>query len=106
MDQETVAGIDFQPIARADEGGGGALLDQQRAVEFAARPEIGTLIDRHVVPAMDGIDPDLALFARPGCRSLWRRHPGRRPVEQAAADHAQGGDAELPARLDVTEQPL
>ena len=80
--------------------------DQQRAVELAARPEIGAVVDRHVVPAMGGIDPDLALFARLGRRSLRRRRRGRRPVEQAAADHAQRGDAELAARLDVAEQPL
>src|SRR5918993_1201397 len=103
MDQEIVAWIDFQPIARADESGGGALLYQQRAVELAARTEIGAVIDRHVVPAMGRIDPDLALLARLGRRSLRRRHLGRRPVQQAAADHAQGGDAELSARLDVTE---
>src|SRR5688500_6236386 len=106
MDQEIVAWVDLQPIARADESGGGALLYQQRAVEFAARPEIGTFVDRHVVPAMGGIDPDLALFARLGRRSLRRRRLGRRPVQQSTADHAQRGDAELPAGLDVAEQPL
>src|ERR687897_2921656 len=106
MDEEIIAWVDLQPIARADEGGGGALLYQQRAVELTARPKIGTVIDGHVVPAMGGIDPHLAFFARLGCRNLWRRRLGRRPVQQAAANDAQRGDAELPAGLDVTEEPL
>ena len=36
VNQEIVARIDLEQVARADEGGGGALLDQQRAGELAA----------------------------------------------------------------------
>ena len=56
MDQEIVARIDFQPIARADEGGGGALLYQQRKVWID--PAHGW----HDVPVYDGAE------LRPGCR--------------------------------------
>src|SRR5689334_22560273 len=106
MDQEVVARIDLEPVARSDEGGGGVLLDQQRAVEGAARPEVDAIIDRHLLPAARGIDPDLAALAGPGRCRLGRARGGRRPVEEAAADDAQRRDGDAPARLDVAEQAL
>src|SRR5258707_15708236 len=91
MNQEVVAPIDLEPIARADEGRHGAFLDQQWSVEPAAGTEVGALVDRHLAPAMGRIDPDLALLARLGGVSLRRARGRRPPVEPAPADHAQRG---------------
>src|SRR5882757_5735384 len=106
MNQEVVARVDFQPVARPNEGGHGAFLDKERTFELAARPQIGAVIDRQVAPAVRRIDPDLALFARLGRCGLRRARSRRRPVEPAAADDAKRGDVDPAAGLDVAEQAL
>src|SRR5215813_8635300 len=106
MDQEVVARVDFKLVVWADEARGGALLDQERAVEAAARSKVCAVIDRHFLPAVLGIDPHRPSFAwleRFGLRRSCRR---RRPVEPAAADDAKRGDVQPAARLDVTKQAL
>ena len=106
MNEKVVARIDLEPVARTDEGGRGALLDQQRPVERAAGPQIGAVVDRYVAPAVRRIDPDLAPLARLRRRGLRGARGRRRPVEAAAADDAQRGDVDAAARLDVAEQAL
>ena len=106
MNQEVVASVDLEAVARADEGGGGAFLDQQRSVECAAGTEIGAVVDRYLAPAVRRIDPDLALFAWLGGCRLRRPHGRRRPVEPAAADDAERGDVDAAAGLDMAEQAL
>ena len=88
MNQEVVAPIDFEAVARADEGRHGALFDQERSLELAAGPQIGAVVDRQVAPAVRRIDPDLASLTRLGRRSLRCAHRRRRPVEPAAANDA------------------
>src|SRR5476649_3012369 len=106
MNQEIVALVDFEQVARADKGRHGALLDQQRPLELAGRPQVGAVVHRHVAPAVRRIDPDLARLAR-----LWTcllRRPGgrRRPVEPAAVYHTKCRDVDAAARLDMAEQAL
>src|SRR5260370_38109267 len=103
MTQEVVAPVDLEPVARADEGGRGAFLDQQRPVERAAGAQVRAVVDRHLAPALHWIDPDLALFARRRGDGLRRARGRRRPVEPAATDDAKRGDVDPAAGLDVAE---
>ncbi len=51
--RKIVAFVDFEQVVRAARRRRGrALLDQQRAVEAAARAQVGAVVDRHVAPAV------------------------------------------------------
>src|SRR6266481_7305546 len=101
MNQEIVALVDLEPVARADESRRGAFLDQERTFQRAAGAEVRAVVDRHLAPAVHRIDPDLALFARRRGGGLRRPGGRRRPVEPAAADDTERGDIDPAAGLDM-----
>src|SRR6267142_5819988 len=106
MNQKVVASVDLEEVAWAYEGGHRAFLDQQRAFELAAGPQVRAVIDRHLAPTLRGIDPDGAPFARLGRLGLPSARRWWRPVEPPAADDPERGDVDPPAGLDVAEQAL